>query len=93
MLRRRLKRTWMGRLPVGVLAGGDGFAPNWPYPDPGAVANYRHHRADFAKLLIGRVIHCRRNATDFRPWVSWRADALIQALKSAASSRCFDSRR
>ena len=83
----------MGRLPVGVSAGGDEFAPNWPYPDPRGVAIYRHHRADFAKLLIDRVIHCRRNATDPRPWVAWRADALIQALKSAASSRCFDSRR
>ena len=83
----------MGRLPVGVSAGGDEFAPNWPYPDPRGVAIYRHHRADFAKLLIDRVIHCRRNATDFRPWVSRCADALAQALKSAASSRCFDSRR
>ncbi len=54
----------MGRLLVGVLAGGDEFAPNWPYPDPGGVAIYRHQRADFAKLLIDRVIHCRRNATD-----------------------------
>ena len=56
----------MGRLPVGVSAGGDEFAPNWPYPDPRGVAIYRHHRADFAKLLIGRVIHCRENATEFR---------------------------
>ena len=83
----------MGRLPVGVLAGGDEFAPNWPYPYPGGVANYRHHGADFAKLLIGRVIHCRENATEFRRWVDWRADARIQALKSAASSRCFANRR
>jgi hypothetical protein len=83
----------MGRLPVGVSAGGDEFAPNWPYPDPRGVAIYRHHRADFAKLLIDRVIHCRRNATDPRQSVAWRADARIQVLKSAASSRCFDNRR
>ena len=69
-LKRQLTRTRMGRLPGDVLVGGDAFAPNWPYPDPGGVANYRHHRAAFAKLLIDRVIHCRLNATDPRRWVA-----------------------
>ena len=83
----------MGRFAVGVLAGGDGIAPNWPYPDAGGVANYRHNGADYAKLLIERVIHCREKATDFRRGTVGDADARIQALKSAASSRCFDSKR
>ena len=49
-----------------LFAGGDELAPKWPYPDPRGVAYCRHQRADFAKLLIGGVIHCRQNATKSR---------------------------